>query len=51
MRSDAAGALRDLFDDLLELAQCEVGSIELRPSPTDLDRLADDLVRRWQCAA
>lgn len=44
----AAGALRDLFDGLLELAQCEVGSIELRPSSTDLDRLTDDLARRWQ---
>ena len=44
----AAGDLRDLFDALLELAQCEVGSIEVRPAPTDLEQVADDLVRRWQ---
>ncbi len=44
----AAASLRDLFDGLLELAECEVGSIELRPVTTDLEQLADDLARRWR---
>jgi signal transduction histidine kinase len=44
----AAADLRDLFDALLELAECEVGSIEVRPRPTDLERVADELVGRWQ---
>lgn len=50
-RSDAVAAvvaLSGLFDDLLELAQCEVGSVDLHPVPTDLDRVADELVQRWQ---
>ena len=40
--------LRDLFDNLLELAQCEVGSVEFDPTPTDLQRLADELDDRWR---
>lgn len=44
----AAGALRHLFDDLLELAECEVGSVELDPVLVDLQELADDAVLRWQ---
>lgn len=40
--------LRELFDDLLDLAECEVGSIDIRPVPTDLQALTDGLVGRWQ---
>lgn len=50
-RSDAVAAvvaLSGLFDDLLELAQCEVGSVDLHPVPTDLELVADELVQRWQ---
>lgn len=44
----AAAALQHLFDDLLELAECEVGSIELEPVLVDLQQLADEAVLRWQ---
>lgn len=50
-RQDAIAALvelRELFDDLLDLAECEVGSIEVHPQPTDLSALTDGLVGRWQ---
>jgi signal transduction histidine kinase len=40
--------LRELFNDLLDLAECEVGSIEFYPVPTNLDEIADELVGRWQ---
>jgi signal transduction histidine kinase len=44
----ATRELRVLFDNLLELAQCEVGSIEFRPADTDLEDLADELADRWR---
>ncbi len=43
----ATQELCTLFDNLLELAQTEVGSIEVDPIPTDLDAVADELVDRW----
>ena len=45
---DAALALRSLFDDLLELAECEVGSIEIHARPIELQAVADTWVRRWR---
>lgn len=45
---DAVTALSELFDDLLDLAECEVGSVDLHPVPTDLGQLADEVVDRWQ---
>lgn len=47
MATEATQKLRTLFDNLLELAQIEVGSVEIDPVPTDLDAVADDLVDRW----
>jgi signal transduction histidine kinase len=44
----ATRELRHLFDNLLELAQCEVGSIEVRPGATDLEEVADELADRWR---
>jgi signal transduction histidine kinase len=43
----AAAELRDLFDDLMELAQCEAGAVELHPVETDLQVLTDDVCHRW----
>jgi signal transduction histidine kinase len=43
----ATAELCDLFDNLLELAQCEVGSIELTSTLTELEQVADELVERW----
>ncbi len=45
---DAAVALRTLFDDLLELAECEVGTIALHPRRVELQAVADTWVRRWR---
>lgn len=46
----AASELRDLFDDLMELAQCEAGAVELHPVDTDLQVLTDDVSHRWGTA-
>ena len=43
----ATRGLRHLFDNLLELAQCEAGSIDVSSSPTDLEQVADELADRW----
>jgi signal transduction histidine kinase len=45
---DAALALRSLFDDLLELAECEVGSVEVHLRPVELQAVADTWVQRWR---
>jgi signal transduction histidine kinase len=44
----AANGLCQLFSNLLELAQCDVGSIDVVASPTDLDQVADELADRWR---
>ncbi len=44
----AAVELRDLFRNLLELSQMEVGSVDLRPVSVDLSEMADDLAVRWR---
>lgn len=43
----AAGAVLDLFENLLELSQIESGSTELSAHPTDLQDVADELVAHW----
>lgn len=40
--------LRDLFRNLLELSQMEVGSVDLRPAMVELAAVADDLAVRWR---
>jgi signal transduction histidine kinase len=44
----AANGLCQLFSNLLELAQCDVGSIDVVAAPTDLDHVADELADRWR---
>lgn len=44
----AAAGLHELFTNLLELAQLEVGAVESHLRPTDLVEVADELVHRWR---
>jgi signal transduction histidine kinase len=44
----AVHELRDLFANLLELAQIEVGTVTVTPRTVELDEVADELARRWR---
>lgn len=46
--TDATRNLRDLFTNLLELAQFEVGTARTSVRHVDLAQLVDDLVDRWR---
>jgi len=44
----ATRSLRDMFTNLLELAQLEVGAAQFSVRPTNLAELVDDIVDRWR---
>lgn len=48
---DCAERLRDLLDDVLDMAELDAGGISLRPSPTDLRALLEQVCARYQALA